>query len=360
MADRNYVSSDFAAKLERARKRTQRMPQQRRAMPYLPPPPTVSSVFRVLNGGDETIPQYAVMQVENLAEQSGFEGAREAYRVVKPDGDGTLFLINAGGEIEARHFGGGIFADEPCKVLIDEEADPEFLDTFGPVEDEWHLSSEGSGFAFLGLPDEEEGTAIFREGTPDGVLFRNDSSETMPAYGVGRITGDEDVSGRSVTKITKPDTTFSREYLVNGGSTVSVGSYGFGYMMNGRKVLALYDSGTPAYGEGWGPKPNQWSLTKGYYGFTVLGNNDTSDLTTWVKGNPIERVFGKLDAALGDGETETVSIWATASGTEEDTTMNLTGEDWFMKSGATDIASGTKCKLDWMGNAWYFTLFTCP
>lgn len=164
MATRNYISTDFATKLERARRKTQRLPQPHRSIPPLAPAPIVSSLFRVYNNGDETIPEFGVMQVEELSEQYGeFSGQTEdAYAVTKPTSDGTLYMVNAGGDILAGHFGAGMLANEPTKILIDPSASAEFADTYGPTNSEWYVSTTPVGTLFyLGENDGE--TGIFEQ-----------------------------------------------------------------------------------------------------------------------------------------------------------------------------------------------------
>lgn len=321
--------------------------------------------FRNTTGDD--IPAHAVLQPKSLIDRTQ-NGTKERWilEVEKPNDSPTPFyLINGGRKVRYRETGFCTMPiGQPTEVLIDPDADPEFLDAFGPVENEWYLGPSNAGFLWLGLTDDssDDPTAQFIQGIPpDGVLFRNDASETMPAYGVGRITGDTDVSGNSVTKVTKPDTTWSRNWLTNGTKDVAAGKYGIGYLMDGKKRRVLYDSGTPAFGEGWGPKPSQWSLSKGYYGFDIFGNNDTDALTTYAKAKPIETLFGKLaGGTLAQGGTQTANIWAGDGGSEAATSFTaITVRDWFMKSGATAIANGKKVKIEWRLNAYYATLAEC-
>ena len=363
MAKRNYISTDFAAKLERARRKTQRTPQAHRPVPPPHSAPQDTSLFRVYNNGSETIPEFGVMQVEELSEQYGqFSGeTKDAYSVIQPDGEGSLFLINAGGEIEAGHFGSGMFATEPCKVLIDPDAaTPTFFDAFGPVSGEWHLGESGTGFVWIGLSDEEDDgteTAIFmlRATVDDAVQFRNDhASETMPAYGVGRIIGETDVGGVTTTLISKPDTNFTREYLINGPADVAAGATGFGYLMDGRKVRVLYNSssGTPAVGVGWGPKPGQWSIERLYYGFTIFGNNDTTNLVTYAKAYPINLLKGKTSGAHSKNTSQSCNIFTGDAAT--DTTWVAS-----MRNGYGDLLTTKEVTAVWVGNTWDIVAGDC-
>lgn len=82
----------------------------------------------------------------------------------------------------------------------------------------------------------------------------NDSSETCPPFGCFRVT---DSQGYYV-KGAKPDSTIGKSYGFNSQTAVPAG--GTGLACFGPVALAAYDIGTPANGEGWGPKSGQWTL----------------------------------------------------------------------------------------------------
>lgn len=229
MADRNYVTSDFASRLERARRKIDRRPQPRLLpnVPRPPVPPIVSSLFRVYNNASETIPQFAVMQVEDLSERTGFAGNQEdAYAVKQYDGTGELLLINAGQEIQQRRFGSGIFPSEPTKILIDPSASPSFGDQYGPVVGAWYLGPSSVGgawqladgtdadYEYLGQSDGE--TATFRQRQQHdslviGVTIASDAATTATVdsrpVGMARVpkeTGGE-VPFENPSSITIPE-----------------------------------------------------------------------------------------------------------------------------------------------------------
>lgn len=161
------------------------------------------------------------------------------------------------------------------------------------------------------------------------VPFRNDSGAEMPAYGVARITGSVTVNGEKILTATKPDTTFASEYIANGEEVVPDGKVGSGYLNN--PPYLLYDSGTPAWGEYWGPKPSQWTLSKGYPATTrVRSLYDSTN--KWIEGSfsPIVTVIGKAgsDIAALSSETPgsgTVTAWYNNAGTFAATTFTFTG-----------------------------------
>ncbi len=125
----------------------------------------------------------------------------------------------------------------------------------------------------------------------------------MPAFGVGRVTGGQVINGTYTKLIAKPSTTFGREYLVNGPTQVLAGGYGTGYQSG--DVPALYDTGTPANGQGWGPKPGQWSLSR-YYPVTgivsgVASADDSILVATWRMIGPTRGKTASIHAVDASG-----------------------------------------------------------
>lgn len=187
--------------------------------------------------------------------------------------------------------------------------------------------------------------------------LRNDSGETLPAFACARITGVTIVEGQVVTTVAKPSTTLARHYLINGPSAVANGKYGSGTI--DCPAYVLYDTAdTPAFQEGWGPKPSQWTIAKGFPGFTILGTNSGSGATsrTFALWEPITRLVGKADALVGSGSSGTVSIWIGGTvGSESDSTINVTV---YNRTGA-DLASGAWCVVLWINNTWYAEPWEC-
>lgn len=185
------------------------------------------------------------------------------------------------------------------------------------------------------------------------VRFRNDNSGTVPKYGVLRITGMAQVKGKYILTIDQPNTTFLRLYLVNGATQVGTGKYGWGYFLTGetpRKVL--YDTGTPAYGESWGPKASQWSLAKWRYGFTIMGGNDTTALTTHAVQHPVNSFIGKTNATHNEDDDEAVSVY---DGNRVDTSMDVSG----VYNLFANLSSGVWVHVQWNGGTWYLTAADC-
>ncbi len=193
-------------------------------------------------------------------------------------------------------------------------------------------------------------------GTPERwIRCTNDASEEIPAFSVVSITAGAMVGSRFQPKIKKPSTTFSREFGFTGtNKCASGGSLG----VVQETALVKYDTGTPAYGEGWGIKPGQYTLSKGYPGAVCLGVWDSTAKIMLVRYLPFTVLMGKLDGTLNAASTATLSVWAGPAGSEVDTGWNITVRDWLMKSGS-NIATGKKVLAQWIGDAWYATQGEC-
>lgn len=147
--------------------------------------------------------------------------------------------------------------------------------------------------------------------------WKNDSSERCPPFGVFRVTG---VEGRRI-KGEKPSSTFGRMYAVNGDTAVPAG--GTGQCCMGVGCLALFDTGSPANGEGWGPKPGQWALSRDYPRIATIGGvYDSTKKIARVTLGSIDSLFVKADSSIAKESTGTFSIWTRSGGT--DTTINVT------------------------------------
>jgi len=201
------------------------------------------------------------------------------------------------------------------------------------------------------------------EDDPSVVAFKNNASETVPAWGVMQITEwilEGEDSDFPVAKITKPNTTFNRVYLVNLEREVEQGGYGAA-KFHWNAGFALYDtgSGTPAAGESWGPQSGQWTLKKNYYGFATLGGNITTDSgkeRTAIVQTGVDSVFGKIDSSsVSKNGTGTVSVWDSVFGADI-TAWDLTV---YNHTVALSTVSGKQCKVSFVGNRPVFDWVEC-
>jgi hypothetical protein len=155
----------------------------------------------------------------------------------------------------------------------------------------------------------------------DDIRIYNDTNEELPQYGVARVTGINTVNDQKVVTVEKPSTTFGRLYLVNSGDDLAYQRVGVS--KNRPVVKVLYDTGTPAIGETWGPAPSQWTLKKGYPGFLCLGIVDATSKIMLARYDEPGIYLVKADADISKGSTGTASLYYDDAGTETDTTINI-------------------------------------
>ncbi|MGQ0633044.1 MAG: hypothetical protein ACT4QC_00385 [Planctomycetaceae bacterium] len=194
------------------------------------------------------------------------------------------------------------------------------------------------------------------------TVFRNDSGEQVPAFGVLRLTGVAVLEpARVVLTAQKPDT-YGCQYqcAINGPTPVPAGKYGVCTRLG--LLPALYDAadGTPAFGERWGPRSGTWKLKKHTGGFRVLGVTNGGKGLALVEHQPFLRFRGVTDEAIASGADGVVSIYYGSNNSYTDTTVNMSDVandlDEDIESGATvecvweEDTGGNKFKIiqaDW-------------
>ena len=100
------------------------------------------------------------------------------------------------------------------------------------------------------------------------IAFYNNSGEVVPPHAVMEITESEIINGSVLLYIDFAGELFGVPYAINGKYEVPIGGYGLCY--RNAPGPQRYESGSPAFGEGWGPKPGQWGLAKGYPATTIV------------------------------------------------------------------------------------------
>jgi hypothetical protein len=91
------------------------------------------------NTSGETVPAFGVVQL-----RSNFSSTSKAS---KPNTGTGLFFVNGPVTVEASAFGESLVWNKPRKVLLD--GSPEVGDEVGPVEDQWYMSTDGTGWRVL-------------------------------------------------------------------------------------------------------------------------------------------------------------------------------------------------------------------
>lgn len=128
------------------------------------------------------------------------------------------------------------------------------------------------------------------------TLFINDSGESVPAFGVLRVT-ETDPSNRQALLADKPDgTNEDCTFWVNLDKARPDGQTGFCTRSEG--CYALFDdTDTPVPGEEWGPD-DDWMLHKGKGGFIIVGGIIGSGATARVRVNPRGGGGGRIEGAI--------------------------------------------------------------
>lgn len=188
------------------------------------------------------------------------------------------------------------------------------------------------------------------------VAFRNTSGEAIPPYGCMRVTGAELRAGLPLITVAKPDTTFHRLYLVNGPLRVGSDSNarGVGTWLE-EAGYVLYESGTPAVDESWGPKASQWSLAKWRYGFTIVGATTGSGATARVlaKQEQVGEVYGLTAAAIALDTSGTINLYDGNNAIITSTTITATNRF------VTSVAISKAVIATWIGGTWLLSAAKC-
>jgi hypothetical protein len=110
----------------------------------------------------------------------------------------------------------------------------------------WVVRQSGTRRGHAAKPRAEESI----EPALETVSFRNDSGETIPAFGVFRIAATVSQNGKTMFKALKPATGITR-FAVNGPREVAVDKCGVAQLGPTVRV-AYHASDTPSYGDSYG------------------------------------------------------------------------------------------------------------
>ncbi len=156
--------------------------------------------------------------------------------------------------------------------------------------------------------------------------FKNNAGTDCPPFSCVQITGTTQLANTSVPMYVytgdKPSTTFCRIYGVSHSITTKAGKFGFLTFDSGVRVA--YDSGTPAFGEGWGPKAAQWTLSKNYPETAlVIGIADSTNKYLYSDWHAINAVIGKFGSDVAKGSSGTFTVWTGAGGSEAASSVTI-------------------------------------
>jgi hypothetical protein len=138
------------------------------------------------------------------------------------------------------------------------------------------------------------------------VLIYNVGDSAIPPFALVKPTGSQWSNSVLALQVGQPDATFVQKYYVNGPTSIGTET-GFGTAFSDVEwpVWAQYNtsSGTPAYGQVWGPKAGEWTLEPNRPGFVIVGQPQTVGSFNIVAVRPYEvtEVWVKTSAALTQG-----------------------------------------------------------
>jgi len=176
------------------------------------------------------------------------------------------------------------------------------------------------------------------------LRVKNASGEAIPPHSVLRVTNWSNSNNEILYTVAKPDATYRWQYLVSGPFEIGSGSANEGlatFLSSG--ALVYFNSGTPAYGQRWGPTPSQWYLTQHGPGFHVQGANTTTfnskNLLVAVQLPPgevrVQNDDGSGSLAAGGGP-RTFGIYGGSAGTTD------TGLEVSLYNGSSTSWAATK------------------
>lgn len=120
-------------------------------------------------------------------------------------------------------------------------------------------------------PASSEPQALIQD---EPIYFRNDSGEVIPAYSIVQAINTVDDAGKNYLIVDKPidtSTALTDRFYFNGPREVEVD--GFGIAQRGPVYRVKKGSVTLVAGMRLGPKPSEWTISKGEM-FSYLGDDD--------------------------------------------------------------------------------------
>jgi hypothetical protein len=241
------------------------------------------------------------------------------------------------------------------------------------------MVSDVGGYPILWISDTEFTPPVYQGDDPNAkyylalVSIGGNSKNIAPWYN----TGADEVGEHGLLRVNnvetstkdyeaiegeQPNSTFTREYRVNGSTAVATGTWGV-YQRSEQVAVAVGDTSAPSVGDELGPKPSHWGAYKNYPAVaSCMGvlNDESGDYVILAKPKMIDVVIGKLAGSMAQGSTVTVNVWAGAGGSEAVVTgWTVESRDWLLKSGATAVASGKKAAVTWVNGVPYILAAEC-
>lgn len=173
--------------------------------------------------------------------------------------------------------------------------------------------------------------AMVRDRWP--LRVKNSSGSVIPPFSVVLITSATATDNEMVFIVRQPNaasTDFNwNGYLVTGPFSIGSGSSDEGLATDlVQPNYVRYDTGAPAIKEIWGPRHGQFTLSKAYYGFEILGGNTTAagnnvTIARWVGAGEV-LVKNETGSSIAAASSGTVNVYSGTAGSESDTGMDMT------------------------------------
>lgn len=193
------------------------------------------------------------------------------------------------------------------------------------------------------------------------LSFQNRSSETVPPFGVMRISGSKIPNdGEAYLYCDRPDNYGSlAATVINSACAVQPQAYG-GCTRNWPAFVAFDDQdGNPQPGEIWGPVENSFKLRKYAPGFLIVTEPQLDGVNRGVLVLPdftsLLRV--SLDAELDSSSEVNSTILKFSSGSWSSTPIKKKVRLW--KSSET-LDPGTECAAEQCSGSWWVAPIECP
>jgi hypothetical protein len=170
------------------------------------------------------------------------------------------------------------------------------------------------------------------------IYIRNDTGETIPAFGCVQCNGTVEQGGQNYIKVVKPvdDTGAAGGFLFNSIAPIGTddnSKYGIAY--GGPLARMLTDGSTVTCGESWKPDIGEFAIVPGGVIFTAIGEDDiaTDVMRGFFKGGNTSLVMKSPGGGIAARSGTTVSsatctVWersgtTLSAGTRTETVYNL-------------------------------------
>lgn len=180
-------------------------------------------------------------------------------------------------------------------------------------------------------PSDFQRSSFFRSNT--WVRVKAAAATAIPPHSVVLITSTTITNNELVYNVRQPNSASAdfnwNGYLVTGPFAIGASTNYEGIATEATApTLCGYDTGSPALKDVYGPKHGQFTLSKGYQGFEVVGSATTSAAVSvvpvrWIGVNEV-LIKNETGSAIAAGASGTFNVYIGTAGSETDSGMDLT------------------------------------